>query len=102
MERIRLPAPISRAQLVTMVVRGIESRKVDSIVQPPVMQPYPGTVGDFDPGHAPFMRLAEYNGLLDGLVGFDRGWDPWLLATRGEVAQILWNVLCFRGQAPGL
>jgi hypothetical protein len=72
------------------------------VPQPPIMQPYPGTVGDFDPGHAPFMPLAEYNGLLDGLVGFDRGWDPWLPATRGEVAQILWNVLCFGAQAPGL
>jgi len=39
------------------------------------------------------MRIAEYNGLLTGLQGFGMGWDPWPAASRGECAQILWNVL---------
>jgi len=46
-----------------------------------------------DVNHGATMRTAEYNGLLEGLQGFGRAWDPWKQATRGEVAQMLWNLM---------
>ena len=45
----------------------------------------------FDPIHGLGLRLAEYNGLLVGVLGFGADWDPWKYASRGEVAQMLWN-----------
>lgn len=80
--------PITRAQVVTMIVRAVGS---DVLSQPPTG--YSGSVSNFSPTHSPFMRVAEYNGLLAGLQGFGSGWDPWQVAARGECAQILWNVL---------
>ena len=43
--------------------------------------------------HGENLRIAEYNGLLDGLLGMGPGWDVTANATRGEVAQMLWNLL---------
>ncbi|MHB0979522.1 MAG: S-layer homology domain-containing protein [Thermoleophilia bacterium] len=83
-------SPISRAQLVTMVVRGVSGTEPTVLVEPPAG--YAGPLGDFDPTLAENMRVAEFNGMLDGLAGFGRSWDPWAPATRGEVAQVLWNV----------
>lgn len=80
--------PITRAQVVTMIVRAVGMGELSS---PPTS--YVGSVGNFSETHAPYMRIAEYNGLLSGLQGFGPGWDPWQTATRGECAQILWNVL---------
>jgi hypothetical protein len=80
-------ADITRAQVVTMLVRGTEKLEPNALADPPAV--YLGTVGDFSADHGPAMRSAEYNGLLAGLVGFGRGWDPWQAATRGEVAQML-------------
>ena len=54
---------------------------------------------NFDPTHAANMRIAEYNGLLAGLSGYQPGWDPWAKASRAETAQILWNALV--SLAPG-
>jgi hypothetical protein len=50
-------------------------------------------MGDFDADHGPTLRIAEYNGLLDGLQGYGPDWDPWAGATRGEAAQILANFM---------
>ena len=87
-------ADITRAQLVTMIVRAAQSRDPGRLTEPPA--DYVGTIGDFSPVHAPNMRMAEYNGLLAGLVGFGAGWDPWAPATRGEVAQMLWQLIVVR------
>ena len=38
-------------------------------------------------------RIAEYNGLLAQLAGMGAGWNPSATATRGEVAQMLFNLL---------
>ncbi|MCZ7662922.1 MAG: hypothetical protein M5U22_08330 [Thermoleophilia bacterium] len=55
-------------------------------------------MGPFDAVHGPTMLRAELNGPLDGLVGYGRKWDPWVPATRGEAAQVLWNVLGKEGR----
>lgn len=80
--------PITRAQVVTMIVRAVG---VGTLSAPP--SGWEGSIGAFSQTHAPSMRIAEYNGLLAGLQGFGPGWDPWSTASRGECAQILWNVL---------
>jgi photosystem II stability/assembly factor-like uncharacterized protein len=81
----------TRAQVVTMVVRAARSLDSGRLAAPPAG--YTGTPGDFSSAHAESMAWAEYNGLLEGLVGFGPGWDPWQKATRGEVAQILWTLM---------
>jgi S-layer homology domain len=81
---------ISRAQVVTMVVRALENLRPGTLDDPP---PGYGTLGDFSPDHAANMTKAEYGGLLAGLQGFGSAWNPWQNPTRGEVAQLLWNML---------
>lgn len=80
-------ADITRAQVVTMLVRGTEQLAPNALADPPAV--YFGTMGDFSADHGPAMRSAEYNGLLAGMMGFGRDWNPWQAATRGEVAQML-------------
>ena len=53
-----------------------------------------------DPTHGANIKKAEYNGLLDGIWASTTipipglaGWDTGANATRGEVAQMLWNLL---------
>jgi hypothetical protein len=84
-------ANVTRAQVVTMIVRTARSLARDRLVEPP--EEYVGAIGAFNPVHTPNMRVAEYNGLLADLVGFGAGWDPWAPATRGEVAQMLWRLM---------
>jgi hypothetical protein len=80
---------ITRAQVVTMVVRAMDSIHPTTLAAPP--ESYRATWGDFDPTHGTSTRRAEYNGLLDGLPVTEL--DPWGDMSRGEVAQILYNVL---------
>ncbi len=82
---------ISRAQVITMMVRAAQSLRPAGLDEPPAG--YRGSLGDFSSDHATAARVAEYNDLLDGLAGFGSAWDPWQPATRGEVAQMLWNLL---------
>lgn len=82
---------ITRAQTVTMIVRGAESRAPSALRPPPTG--YVGSFSGFSEVHGPAMRVGEYNGLLQGLQGFGPGWDPWAAATRAEVAQMLWNLM---------
>jgi hypothetical protein len=83
---------ISRAQAVTMVVRAVQNLgEPGALATPPAG--YASQIGDFDPTHAPAMRLAEFNNLLGGLAGYGPGWDPWAAATRGEIAQIIVNAI---------
>lgn len=83
-------ADITRAQVVTMIVRGAQSLKPGTLATPPAG--YTGSISSFSGVHSPNMRMAEYNALMTGLVGFGPGWNPWAKATRGEVAQLLWNL----------
>ncbi len=96
-------ATLTRAQLMTLLVRGIDKVQPGVLGTPPMTpypQGYPGTLGPFDPTHAPFMLRAELNGLVDGLIGYGFGgkWDPWRPATRAEAAQALWNFLGKEGR----
>lgn len=80
---------ISRVQAMTMVVRAAQRFVGGGLAEPPA-----GWDGHFagfsDPTHGHNAKLAEYNGLLAG-IDLD-GWDEWADATRGEVAQMLWNL----------
>jgi hypothetical protein len=83
---------VSRAQVLSMVVRAAQNKfAIGGILAPPPAG-YQGSLGDFSPAHAENARIAEHNGLTAGLVGFGPGWDPWAPATRGECAQIIWNL----------
>lgn len=92
-------ANILRAQVVTMIVRAAQNElPAGTLATPPAG--YTGTVPDFGGVHAPNVRVAEFNGLLSGLVGLGASWDPFKPASRGEVAQMLANLLALMG-SPG-
>ena len=79
---------ISRAQVVTMVVRAIGGLHAGELVLPS-----PGYLSSWNSGptHGPSADKAEYNHLLDGLpLDSEDAWGP---MPRGEVAQVLWNAL---------
>ena len=46
-----------------------------------------------DPDHGANIKKAEYNGLLNGLEGLSSGWNAAAYASRGECAQLLYNLL---------
>lgn len=80
--------PVSRAQLVTMIVRAADARGIPlERYLPPSFRP---TLGDFDPTHMRAMSRAEYDGILSGLLDFGPDWDPWAPVTREEAASMLW------------
>jgi hypothetical protein len=91
---------ISRIQLITMVVRAARALKPDAVRDPPTG--WTGVLGSYysDPNHGQNVRTAEYSGLLNGLVGMGSGWDADAKATRGEAAQIMWNL--YNGGGPRL
>jgi hypothetical protein len=88
-------ANITRAEMVTMLVRAAQN---SGITLTPVGPDYVGTFKDYaDPTHGANIHLAEYNKLLQGfLVAGDP--SAWMAAnaTRGEVAQVLWNLIQLR------
>lgn len=86
-------AELSRAQLVTLIARAASELLPGTIPDYPYDEEWSWTtLGKFDATHALPMRWAEWSGLLDGLVGFAPSWDPWAPASRGEAAQLLWNL----------
>jgi parallel beta-helix repeat protein len=91
---------IRRDQVVSMIVRGVNGLYPGTLDDPPA-----GTVSQFDgvpEPHGENLRIADYNGLLDGLIGMGPNWSVTATATRGEVAQILWNLLdLLGGTTPG-
>jgi len=83
---------ISRAQVVTMVVRALEMLHPTLLTSPDAG--YANTWGaSFSSIHGPNARIAESNGLLAGLPLTGTANDPWAPMPRGEVAQVLHNVL---------
>jgi alpha-tubulin suppressor-like RCC1 family protein len=85
-------ANITRAQMVTMVVRAAQNSGITLKALGP---DYAGVFKNYsDPTHGDNVHLADYNGLLAGLaiVGAPESWIAGN-ATRGEVAQILWNLM---------
>jgi len=85
---------ISRTQVVTMVVRALQQIAPETLATPP--SSYVNSWGTgYSSIHGPLARIAEYNGLLAGLQVGPGGAarDPWSSMPRGEVAQVLWNMM---------
>jgi hypothetical protein len=85
---------ISRAQLITMVVRAADNLAPGTLDPPPFG--WTGQLPYSDPTHGGNIKKAEYNGLMAGIQGSGgtvAGWDTAGDATRGEVAQMLHNLL---------
>jgi hypothetical protein len=78
---------ISRAQVVTMVVRAVDGLHPDLLKPASTSSAW----GNFDPTHGPAAAKAQANGLFNGLAVASL--DPWAPMPRGEVARILYNVL---------
>jgi hypothetical protein len=83
-------APVTRAQMVTMLVRALRAIAPE-ILATPSQDVLPMT-GAISPDHTASMAAAEASGLLQGIVDYGNTWDPWAPASRGELAQILTNV----------
>jgi lysophospholipase L1-like esterase len=79
---------ITRKQAATMVVRAAAAVSAPLTPAPSAF----GTLGKFSADQARDMATAEYGVLFAGLVGFGPRWNPWLPASRGEVAEILWRL----------
>jgi len=84
-------ANISRAQVITMVVRAIQEAYPAALAQPPAG--YQSMWGAFDPNHGPMAAKAEFNGLLDDLQVGAGAQVPWQPMSREEISQVLWNML---------
>jgi hypothetical protein len=81
---------INRYQMISMVVRAAANLDPALLTTPPAS--WTGTPGWADnPTHGANARRAEYNGLLAGLPLSSL--DPWGEMPRGEVAQVLHNLL---------
>jgi hypothetical protein len=79
---------ILRQQLVSMVVRAA------ALSDPPVDYAPSFVPGQFYPAeHYVNARKAAYTGLLQGLLGVGPSYDFFAASTRGECAQLLYNVL---------
>ncbi|MBN1632059.1 MAG: Ig-like domain-containing protein [Thermoleophilia bacterium] len=93
----RLFAPyddVTRFQAITMVVRGIDDidrglLKTPDATYESSWSPALSTV------HGENARLAEFNGLLEGLPLAQL--DPLGAMTRGEIAQLMWNLMMLLG-----
>jgi photosystem II stability/assembly factor-like uncharacterized protein len=82
---------IRRDQAVSMIVRGAQRVLPGVLETPPAGWTSPLFAG-VDPPHGENLRTAEYNGLLAHLAGMGAGWNPTAAATRGEVAQMLYEL----------
>ena len=80
---------LSRAQMVSMIVRAIDSLAAGPLPEP--KNDGTGTWRDLDSQHGGSALWAEREGLLEGLPLRDL--DPCGFATRGEVAQVLHNLV---------
>jgi D-alanyl-D-alanine carboxypeptidase/S-layer homology domain len=91
---------ISRAQVITMVVRavkrlnplGLQSSRSDTIL--------PGGWENLSGEHRDNARLAYANGLLAGLDYWVAARDPYAAMPRGEVAQVLYDLKGLLPAAP--
>ena len=81
---------IRRDQVVSMIVRGATAMMPGVLADPPTGAQ--SLFADVPEPHGKNLRVAEYNGLLEGLTGMGAGWSALTPATRGEVAQMLYNL----------
>jgi hypothetical protein len=89
---------ITRQQVITMVVRAVDNLKPGTLEAVPAG--WNGVLPAGDPTHGLNIKKAEYNGLLDGIWASTTvptpglaGWDTTKNATRGEVAEMLAQLL---------
>ncbi len=89
---------ITRQQVITMVVRAVDNLKPGTLEAVPAG--WNGVLPAGDPTHGSNIKKAEYNGLLDGIWASTTvptpglaGWDTTKNATRGEVAEVLAQLL---------
>lgn len=87
---------LTRAQMVTILVRAVQGLTTRTLIVPP--EDYVGSVTGAPAVHAPNLLLAEYNGLLDDLIGYGPNWDPNSFARRGEVIELLYGFLATQGR----
>jgi hypothetical protein len=83
---------ITRGHAVTMTVRALQK------LHPGVLQEVPGTFEptwgkDLLPEHSTNARIAQYNDLLEGLPLASTAASGNAPMSRGEVAQLLWNMM---------
>ena len=91
-------AYITRYQVVSMVVRMADNLRPGLLALPP--ESWTGTgAWPNDPTHGANAGRAEYNGLLEGLNL--SALPPTGFMSRGEVAQVLHNLLLKLGATPG-
>lgn len=83
--------PVSRGQVLSAVVRAAERFKPGVLEEPPAL--FPSLSGEYPSPHTGNIDLAKFNGLLGGIETGDSGWNPWELFSRGEAAQVVWNLL---------
>lgn len=85
----------TRMQLITIVARATGSL----LAEPP--DDWRGVLDSSNPTHGRNIRWAEYGGLLKGISNLAT-WDTTKPTTRGEVAQILYNLLVKTSYRPPL
>ncbi len=83
---------ISRAHVITMVVRALKGLDPDSLRPGPAVAILPGEWNDLVGEHRENARLAYSSGLLDGLDCWGIARDPLAPMPRGEVAQVLYRM----------
>jgi hypothetical protein len=80
-----------------MIIRAAQNLRPGLLTKPPV--DFVNFLGYKAAPHAKFLNWADYNGLLKDLyLGGEGGFNPEKTATRGEVAQMLWNLETFEKQ----
>ena len=83
---------VTRQQAISVAVRAAG----DALAEPPA--DYTGVLDYSNPFHGANIKKAEYNGLLAGIVDL-ASWDTTKNATRGEAAEILWQLFDRVGKA---
>ena len=82
--------PLPRDEAVTMAVRAVLHALPSLLVTPPKEAfSFFSSVGE---PHGSYLRLAEYNGILCCLPGVCPRWNLSSPLTRGEAAQVLYNL----------
>jgi len=92
---------VTRALMITMVVRAANNFQPGALAAPPA--DWSGgrlTAYYTNPDQGQNVRTAEYNGLLDGIVGLSAYWNCEGKASRGEAAQVMWNLYRLEGGSP--
>lgn len=82
---------ITRAQLVSMAVRGLDLVRPSLLVEDPLPSADRASTGDDSLDVV--LAQAGSAGLTRGLQDHGASWDPWAPASLGEVAQVLGDLL---------